>query len=125
MDNAESGIPHFDWFSDNFLKTNPDNCHLLINTDENVTLKIINETITKSSNKKLLGILFDNTFDNRYDLINFNEHVTSSCRKASQKLNSLARVAHYLNLAQCRSIMNASFRNLDLGRWDGCFIIGN
>ena len=30
----------FDWFSDNFLKANHDNCHLLINTDENVALKI-------------------------------------------------------------------------------------
>ena len=26
----------FDWFSDNFIKTNPGKCHLLINTDENV-----------------------------------------------------------------------------------------
>ena len=26
-------------FSDNFLKANPDKCHLLINTDENVALK--------------------------------------------------------------------------------------
>ena len=30
----------FDWFSNNFLKTNPDKYHLLINTDENVALKI-------------------------------------------------------------------------------------
>ena len=30
----------FDWFSDNFLKAKPDKCHLLINTDENVALKI-------------------------------------------------------------------------------------
>ena len=29
----------FDWFSDNFLKANHDNCHLLINADENVALK--------------------------------------------------------------------------------------
>ena len=32
----------FDWFSDNFLKANPDKCHLLINNDENVALKIKN-----------------------------------------------------------------------------------
>ena len=53
----------FHWFSDNFLKANPDKCHLLINTDENVALKIKNETITNSSNEKLLGILFNNKFD--------------------------------------------------------------
>ena len=31
----------------------------------------------------------------------------SLCRKASQKLNDLARVAHYMNLASRRLIMNA------------------
>ena len=69
---------------------------LLINTAENVALKIKNETITNSSNEKLLGILFNIKFD-------FDEHVTSLCRKASQKLNALARLAHYMNF---RLIMN-------------------
>ena len=97
----EKNINKFlDWFSDNFLKANPDICHLLINTDENVALKIKNETITNSSNEKLLGILFNNKFD-------FDENVTSLCRKASQKLNALARIAQYMNLAQLRLIMNA------------------
>ena len=90
----------FHWFSDNFLKANPDKCHLLINTDENVALKIKNDTITNSPNEKLLGILFNNKFD-------FDEHVTSLCRKSSQKFSALARVAHYMNLAQRRLIMNA------------------
>ena len=90
----------FHWFSDNFLKSNPDKCHQLINTDENVALKIKNETINSSFNEKLLGILFNNKSD-------FDEHVTSLCRKASQKLNALARVAQYMNLAQRRLIMNA------------------
>ena len=70
----------FDWFSDNFLKANPDKCHLPINPDENATLEVKNEIITNSSNQKLPGILFNNKFD-------FDEHVTSLCRKASQKLN--------------------------------------
>ena len=60
---------------------------MLINTDENVTLKIKNEVNTNNSNQKLLGILFNN-----------NEHVTSLCWKASQMLSTLARVAHYMNL---------------------------
>ena len=41
---------------------------------------------------------------NKFD---FDEHVTSLCRKASQKLNALARVAYYMNLAQGMFIMNA------------------
>ena len=83
----------FGWFWDNFLNANPGKCHLLINTDKNVSLKIKNETITNSSNEKLLGVLFNNKFD-------FDEHVTSLCRKASQKLNAFARVARYMKLAQ-------------------------
>ena len=89
----------FDWFPDIFLKAYPDQCHLLINTDKNVTLKTKNETITNSSNQKLLGILFDNKFD-------FDEHVTSLSRKGSQKSNTLARVVHYMYLVQHRLIMN-------------------
>ena len=90
----------FDWFSDNILKANPDKCLLLINTDENVALKIKNEAITNSSNQKLVGILFSNKFD-------FDEHVTSLRRKAFKKLNALARVVYYMNLPQRRLIMNA------------------
>ena len=90
----------FAWFSDNFLKDNPDKCYLPINTDENVTPKIKNETITNSFNQKLFDILFKNKF-------NFDKHVISLCRKASLKLNTLAKVVSYLNLAQKSFIMNA------------------
>ena len=69
-------------------------------SDEYIALKIKNETITNSSNEKLLGKSFNNKFD-------FDKHVTSLYRKASQKLNALARVAQYMNLAQRRLIMNA------------------
>ena len=105
----------FDWFSDNFLKANPDKCHLLIN----VASKIKNETIANSSNQKLLGILFNNKFD-------FDKHVTSLCKKTSQKLNALARVAHYMNLAQHRLTMNA-FIFLQFGycRLVWMLIVGN
>ena len=79
--------------SDNFLKANLDKCHLLISTDENVTLIIKNESISNNSNQKLIIILFNDKFD-------FDIHVTSLCSKASQKLNVLVRDAHYMNLAQ-------------------------
>ena len=82
------------------MKANPDKCHLIINADENVALKIKNETITNSSNEKLLGILFNNKFE-------FDDHIASLCRKASQKLNALARVKHYMNSTRRWSIMNA------------------
>ena len=90
----------FDWFSNNYLNANPGKCHLLVNTTGNIRISVRNETISNSSNQKLLGIRFNSNF-------RFDDHVASLCKKASQKLNGLARVAQYMNLAQPRSIMKA------------------
>ena len=78
----------FDWFSNNYLKVNPDKCHLLVNTTGNIR---INVTISNSSNQKLLGIRFNSNFC-------FDDRVASLCQKASQKLNALTRAAQYMNL---------------------------
>ena len=90
----------FDWFSNNYLKANPDKCHLFVNTTGNIRINVRNETISNSSNQKLLDIRFNSNF-------RFDDHVASLCKKASQKLNALTRVAQYMNLAQRRSIMKA------------------
>ena len=90
----------FDWFSNNYLKANPDKCHLFVNTAGNIRINVRNETISNSSNQKLLDIRFNSNF-------HFDDHVASLCKKASQKLNALTRVAQYMNLAQRRSIMKA------------------
>ena len=90
----------FDWFSNNYLKANPDKCHLLVNTTGNIRICVRNETISNSSNQKLLGICFNSNF-------RFDDHVASLCKKASQKLNGLTRVVQYMNRAQRRSIMKA------------------
>ena len=89
-----------DWFSNNYLKANPDKCHLLVNTTGNIRISVRNESISNSSNQKLLGIRFNSNF-------RFDDHVASLCKKASQKMNALTRVAQYMNLAQRRSIMKA------------------
>ena len=39
----------FDWFSNNYLKENPDKCHLLVNTTANIRISLRNETISSSS----------------------------------------------------------------------------
>ena len=90
----------FDWFSDNYMKANADKCHLLTNISENASLSIKNENISNSLNKKLLGIRFKNNFC-------FDDHVAYLCKKASQKLNALARIAHFMNINQRRLIMKA------------------
>ena len=90
----------FDWFSNNYLKANPDKCHHLVNTTGNIRISVRNETISNSSNQKLLGIRFNSNF-------RFDDHVASLCKQASQKLNALTRVAQYMNLAQRSSIIKA------------------
>ena len=81
----------FHWFSNNYLKANPDKCHLLVNTTGDVRISVRSETISNSSNQKLLGIRFNSNFC-------FDDHLASFCKKASQKMNALTRVAQYMNL---------------------------
>ena len=67
------------------MKANPDKYHLLINNSkESFQIKIGNETVSNSKYEKLLGVKIDHE-------LNFNEHVSSLCKKASQKLNALSR----------------------------------
>ena len=58
-------------------------------------MNVRNEAISNSSNQKLLGICFNSNF-------RFDDHVASLCKKVSQKLNALTRVAQYINLAKRR-----------------------
>ena len=77
----------FQWFYNKFIKANLENYHFLTSNSE----KTASQKILSSSSQKLLGIhvtakLF---FDDLFKIL---------CRKASQKVNALSRVAHYKNL---------------------------
>ena len=90
-----------EWVSNNALKANPDKFHLLLSTsDLNLSVKVDQFEIKNSNYEKLLGITIDNK-------LSFNEHVSSLCKKASQKLHALARVSCYMNLEKRRTIMKA------------------
>ena len=54
--------------------------------------------------KKMLGINFD------YKL-KFTNHIEEICKKASQKLNALARIAPYMGISKRRTLMNALFKS--------------
>ena len=71
----------FDWFSNNYLKANPEKCHLFVITTGSIKINIRNEAIKTSSNQKLLGIRFNSNF-------RFDDHVASLFKKASQKLKA-------------------------------------
>ena len=89
------------WLKENAFIANPDKSHLLLNsTDTNLSTFVGGHKINNSQHVKLLGISIDNE-------LNFNEHVHKLCKKASQKLHALSRVASYMNQERRRIIMKA------------------
>ena len=83
------------------MKANPDKYYLLMNnTEERFQIKFRNETVSNSKYGKLLGIKVDHE-------LNFNQHVSSLCKKANQKLNTLSRLVSSLTFDQRRLILNS------------------
>ena len=76
------------------MQANPDKFQLLAvgrkTYDKNPSIHIRNFDRTCESTVKLLGI------DIGYEL-NFDAHISTICRKASQQLNNLKRLGSYLN----------------------------
>ena len=88
----------FKWFKENHMKANPDKCHLLLTTNVPASVNINSYNIKNSSEEKLLGIKIDNK-------LSFESHVSSLCKKASQKLHTLTRIANYMDLSKRRTLM--------------------
>ena len=74
------------------MKANADKCHLLVTRDTDVTAKIGELDVKKSREKKLFGVKIDSKLSFKY-------HVSSFCKKASQKLHTLRRVVNFMDLA--------------------------
>ena len=68
----------FEWFKSSHLKANADKCHLLVTRDTDVTAKIGWFDVKNSREEKLLGAKI-------YIKLSFENHVSSLCKKASQK----------------------------------------
>ena len=88
------------WFIDNCLKANPDKYHVLLSETSDTQLIVENVPIAISSCEKLLGIKIDQK-------LSFEPHVDSLCKKASQKLNALARMISSLKFKQRKLLLNA------------------
>ena len=86
------------------MQANPDKFHfMLISTKaQNIdTLDIGNGTIIKSeSHIKALGVEIDCK-------LNFNEHVSATCKKAALQLNALARISRFLDVSSRKVIYNS------------------
>ena len=84
------------------MKANADKSHLLVTGNYEVSANINEFEIesSKKKKKKLPGISIDTT-------LSFEHHITSLCKKASQKLHALARIAHYMDFEKRKSLMKA------------------
>ena len=92
----------FNWFKNNRLKSNADKCHVLVSTSKSIGVNIGNYTIDNSECEKLLGVKIDVN-------LNFSDHISDLCKKASRKISALARVTPFMVLEKRKLIMNAFF----------------
>ena len=78
VSSLESGSASlFEWFSNNDMKANPKNCHLLMNMNRPAIIKTGKQTISNSYCEKLFGAKIDSQ-------LNFNNHLETIIKKAGQ-----------------------------------------
>ena len=63
-----------------------------------ISINIGTSVIKESKEEKLLGVLIDQK-------LNFKQHLNTVCRKASQKLHTLARASTYMPEEKTRIVM--------------------
>ena len=97
----------FGWFNNNFVKANSDKSHLIMSCAEATTAVIDGLPIDSSKTEVLLGITIDRK-------LKFDDHVNRLCKKASLKLNALARIAPFMNVSKKR-IITKSFIETQFG----------
>ena len=90
----------FKWLNGNYMKVNTDKSHLLVSGNVRATAKIDNNYIESEKEQMLLGITTDSN-------LTFEKHINNICKRASQKLNALARIASYMHLQKRRRMMKS------------------
>ena len=84
------------------MKANLSKCHLLVNKNDEVTIRIGDTEIKNSEYEKLLGIKVDTKQ-------NFNEHLNDMISKAWSKVKALSRVMSYMSLSKKKKLVNSFF----------------
>ena len=99
----KDSIKLFKWSSDNMMKANKDKCHLIVSSNEHISIKLDNIDIENSNCERLLGVKIDSK-------LNFKEHLDGILKKV-RKINALSRIAPYMNIGKRRLLMNSFFRS--------------
>ena len=90
----------FKWLQTNYMNMKTDKSHLLLSGNTKLISNIDNNLIESEKEQVLLGITIDS---NLY----FEEHINNLCKKASQKLNALARISGYMVIQKRRTLMKS------------------
>ena len=105
------------WFSDNYLKANPDKFQSILfgcNDNTQGMLNISDTNVNMSATVKLLGVYLDKD-------LNFNYHVNELCKRAGRKINALSRLSNIIDVRSKR-ILYESFVSSQFGY---CTVIWN
>ena len=100
----EASTALFQWFDNKLIKRNLHKCQVLINSNENVTVHVDKYEIENSKCERLLGVKLDWN-------LNFDDHISDIFKKASGKLNALARIAPFIGLSKRPILLNAFFNS--------------
>ena len=90
----------FKLFDFNYMKINGEKRRVLFSENDSVSATIDDHTIISENKNELLGI----TLDLKPSV---EDHIKNFCKKASQKLNALARIAPYMCLGKRKTVMEA------------------
>ena len=92
------------------MKSSSNKCHLLISTNDNITIRIENFQIENINGKKVLG-----------NKLFFDYHLSEIYKKASKRFSALGRVTLYMNLSK-RKI---STHNSVISHLYGCVVVAS
>ena len=84
----------------NAMKAKPNKCYLLLSINQDKLADINCNAIHNTSYEKLLGITIDTN-------LKFAIYVNNLCKKASQKLNALTRIASLMDVEKRRSVIKS------------------
>ena len=95
-----------DWFRDNYLTLNADKCHLIVtgHKHEAMYASIGDELIWEENAVKLLGLIIDRE-------LTFDTYVRIICKKASQKLTAILRLANILSEHKRKVLLKTFFES--------------
>ena len=83
----------FKWFDFNYMEISTGKSHILFSGNDNVSADIGDHTIISENKNELLRLILDSKLSSE-------DHINNLLKKASQKLNAIARVAPYMCLGK-------------------------